>query len=246
MGRRQNKRKSFNAIKSLMDRLSLAESSHRSVADPGTTSSSSDTCSEFAKCSSTQTATKRWILDPSHPFFWQLSNRDTRSSRSSTSPSSSSSTTSDRYSPTKCFTKTLTDIAEETGDTTEDDAAENSSSTNNTATTTSTLIIKKVKSTGKRRRRERKKRRQKARHYAKVDGHLSSDGSHHSHNSHNNSHNQQQSQTRANELRPSVLAKINQTRRQSHRLNKRLRNAVLQRRVVNTVLVQDLDQLSLS
>lgn len=71
MGKRSKKHKSLNVLKSLMEELSLGSSSSKTddTIDERLTSTTSHAVSG---------KTKHFILAPSHPFYWHLSNRENR------------------------------------------------------------------------------------------------------------------------------------------------------------------------
>ncbi len=68
MGKRAKQRKSLNALKNLMEELSLGNNSSSREIDNKKVSPSL----------ASSTKTKRFILDPNHPFYWHLSNRENR------------------------------------------------------------------------------------------------------------------------------------------------------------------------
>ena len=72
MGRRSKQQKSCRALKNLMDKLTLTDSNL-------TTGCESDSPLDQSQSASSSTSfTKRFVLDPSHPFYWHLSNRENR------------------------------------------------------------------------------------------------------------------------------------------------------------------------
>lgn len=72
MGKRSKKLKSLNVLKNLMGELSLGSCSEN------TNTTNPDDIFASTESQSVSTKTKHFILAPSHPFYWHLSNRENR------------------------------------------------------------------------------------------------------------------------------------------------------------------------